>query len=74
MHIIFNTRGLTHILGDVSFLYLVIFAIYTISPFDFLPEALLGPVGLLDDGVVIAGMIRQVSLILYGFVRDERRR
>ncbi|MGH3735969.1 MAG: YkvA family protein [Micromonosporaceae bacterium] len=28
--------------------------LYVISPVDFVPELLLGPIGLLDDGVVIA--------------------
>ena len=39
-----------------------------------MPEALLGPLGLIDDGVMVAGIIRQMSSILYGFVREEERR
>ena len=48
--------------------------IYALSPVDFLPELALGPLGLLDDSLVMAGMVRQVSSILYGFVREEARR
>jgi uncharacterized membrane protein YkvA (DUF1232 family) len=51
----------------------ILFALYAFSPVDLLPEAVLGPIGLLDDGIVVAGMIRQVSSILYGFVREEGR-
>ena len=34
----------------------------------------MGPIGLIDDGVAVAGMIEQISSILYGFVREEHRR
>lgn len=39
-----------------------------------LPEAVLGPFGLIDDGVAIAGLLRQVSVLLYSFIREESRR
>lgn len=67
---LFTVNGLNYVLGDDRLKYLILFAIYTFFPYDFLPEALLGPIGLIDDGVVVAGMIRQISSILYGFVRQ----
>lgn len=70
--ILFSSSGLNYILRDSRLKYLILFAIYTFSPFDLIPEAILGPLGLLDDGIAVAGIIRQVSSILYGFVRQER--
>ena len=66
---LFTVNGLNYILGDYRIKYLILLAIYAFSPFDLLPEAIIGPAGLIDDGVVIANMIRQMSAILYGFVR-----
>ena len=68
--ILFSSSGLNYILRDSRLKYLVLFAIYTFSPFDLIPEVILGPLGLLDDGIAVAGIIRQVSSILYGFVRQ----
>jgi uncharacterized membrane protein YkvA (DUF1232 family) len=48
----------------------LLLAIYVLSPFDILPEGILGPIGLFDDGIVMAGLLRQVSAVLYGFVRQ----
>jgi uncharacterized membrane protein YkvA (DUF1232 family) len=72
--LLFSQNGLNYLLGDAHLKYLIMLAIYTFSPFDLLPEAILGPIGLIDDGVAVASMIRQVSSILYGFVRSEGRR
>ncbi len=69
--ILFTSSGLQYLLGDSRLKYVILYAIYTFSPIDLLPEAFLGPIGLLDDGMVVAGMIRQISSILYGFVREE---
>jgi uncharacterized membrane protein YkvA (DUF1232 family) len=38
---------------------LLLAAVYIISPFDLLPEALLGPIGYLDDLGVLAWAIKQ---------------
>lgn len=46
----------------IKLIVLFLGAIYILSPIDFLPEALLGPVGLIDD--VIVGMI--VFLVVMG--------
>ena len=67
---LFTVNGLNYILGDDRLKYLILLAIYLFSPFDLLPEAIIGPIGLLDDSFAVAGMIRQVSAILYGFVRE----
>ena len=40
--------------------YTVILILYLISPIDILPEAILGPIGLIDDGAAIAVFLRQV--------------
>ena len=41
--------------GPVKCILMMIFLIYIISPIDFLPEILLGPIGLIDDlGAVFA--------------------
>ena len=47
--------------------------IYTISPIDILPEAILGPIGLLDDSVVMMNIVRQFSGLLINFVGEEGR-
>ena len=67
--VLFTSSGLQYLLGDSRLKYVILYAIYTFSPIDILPEAILGPIGLLDDGMVVAGMLRQISSILYGFVR-----
>ena len=33
--------------------------VYTLSPFDLLPEAILGPIGLIDDSAVLMNIVRQ---------------
>lgn len=58
-------------LSDPRFKYVILLAIYTLSPFDVLPEAVLGPLGLLDDGIAVAALLRQISTLLYGYMRAE---
>ena len=41
----------------VSWLLAIFCGIYCLSPFDILPEALMGPFGLLDDGGALIGGI-----------------
>lgn len=72
--ILFSARGISYVLSDSRLKTLILMVIYALSPVDFLPELALGPLGLLDDSLVMAGMVRQVSSILYGFVREEARR
>ena len=45
--------------------------VYTLSPFDLLPEALLGPIGLVDDSAVLMNIVRQFGGLMVEFFRDE---
>ena len=72
--LLFSENGIRFILTDARFKYVILLIIYALSPFDLLPEAVLGPFGLIDDGVAIAGLLRQVSVLLYSFIREESRR
>lgn len=45
--------------------------LYTLSPIDILPEAFLGPIGLLDDSFVLANIVRQFSGLMVNFVGEE---
>jgi|GEM_PF-6854835 len=36
---------------------LILSALYIFSPIDFIPEALVGPFGLIDDAVVLVGLL-----------------
>lgn len=39
-------------------------AAYIISPVDLLPEVFLGPVGLIDDGVVVTVLVTELAAIV----------
>jgi uncharacterized membrane protein YkvA (DUF1232 family) len=56
-------------------LVLVLALVYLISPFDVLPEALLGPIGLTDDlaalGVLLS-LVRRIRLRLPDAARQHR--
>jgi uncharacterized membrane protein YkvA (DUF1232 family) len=43
-------------------------ALYLVSPIDLVPEAILGPLGLVDD----AGVVAAVVLFVYKLVRARR--
>jgi uncharacterized membrane protein YkvA (DUF1232 family) len=45
--------------------------VYIVSPLDILPEALLGPIGLLDDSLVMVNLVQQFSGLLVNFVGEE---
>jgi uncharacterized membrane protein YkvA (DUF1232 family) len=46
----------------VGWLFAIFCAIYCISPIDFLPEAFLGPFGLVDDvGAAVAGVMSAMA-------------
>ena len=63
--------GIRYLLTDPRIKFLLMMIVYTLSPFDLIPEALLGPIGLLDDSLVFANIIRQVSGIIINFVGQE---
>lgn len=48
--------------------------IYTLSPFDLLPEVLLGPLGLADDSLVLMNILRQVSGLMINYAGEEANR
>jgi uncharacterized membrane protein YkvA (DUF1232 family) len=43
--------------GSARFMMMGLATLYVVSPIDALPEVLLGPLGLLDDGVVVAWIV-----------------
>lgn len=44
---------------------LIAAVIYILSPFDLLPEAILGPIGFIDDAVVIGFVLLTIANISY---------
>lgn len=66
---LFSNNGLRYLLSDQRLKYILLLAIYALSPIDILPEAILGPLGLIDDGIAVSGLIRMVSTVLYGYLR-----
>ena len=52
-------------------LYTVFLIIYLISPFDILPEAVLGPIGLIDDATAIAVYLRQILVRYVGHLASQ---
>lgn len=48
--------------------------VYLVSPLDALPEALLGPLGLLDDAVVVAWLAAGLVTVTEDFLGWESRR
>ena len=44
---------------------------YTLSPIDFLPEMLLGPIGLIDDGMATLAIVRGFANLMVDFIRSE---
>ncbi|EIJ69166.1 DUF1232 domain-containing protein [Pasteurella bettyae] len=47
-------------MNKAKLLKIVIILIYLLSPFDILPEALLDPLGLVDDAAAIALLIKTI--------------
>ena len=64
--------GIRYLLTNSRVKIILLMVIYTLSPFDVLPEVILGPLGLADDSLVLMGMLRQVSGLLINFVGEER--
>ena len=60
--------GIRYLLTNSRVKIILLMVIYTLSPFDILPEMILGPLGLADDSLVLMGMLRQVSGLLVNFV------
>lgn len=64
-----SERGIPFLLTNSRIKYILLMIIYALSPVDLIPEAILGPLGLVDDSVVILNIFRQVSRVLGDFVR-----
>ena len=58
-------------LTNIRMKFILMMLIYKLSPVDLLPEALLGPIGLIDDSVVMMNIVRQFSGLLINFVGEE---
>jgi len=63
-------RSLTRGMGKL--LILVIMVLYVISPVDLLPEAVLGPIGLIDDLAVIIFGVSFLGFDLFKGMRQKR--
>ena len=72
--ILLSSEGLQYIVDSQRVKAILLMAIYMLSPVDILPEALLGPIGLVDDGAVLMTFLRELTMLLIGFVRDEGHR
>lgn len=66
--------GIRFLLSNPRVKIILFMVIYTLSPFDLLPEVILGPLGLADDSLVFINILRQVSGLLINFTGDERNR
>ena len=53
-----NSRTATMTMNKTKLIKIAIILIYLFSPIDILPEAVLGPLGLVDDAAAIALLIR----------------
>lgn len=51
--------------------FIIMMILYTLSPIDILPEAILGPIGLIDDSFVLMNIARQFGGLLVNFVSQE---
>lgn len=47
--------------------------LYILSPFDLLPEAILGPIGLIDDAAMVGFVILTIANISYSLLRNLNR-
>lgn len=66
--------GIKFLITNPRVKVILVMLIYTLSPFDLLPEALLGPIGLFDDGFVILNLFKEVSALMISFSREQEMR
>lgn len=67
-------EGIRFLLTNPRIKFILMMVIYTLSPVDILPEAILGPIGLVDDSLVMMNIVRQFSGLLVNFVGQEGQR
>jgi uncharacterized membrane protein YkvA (DUF1232 family) len=63
--------GFMYMFASPRIKIMVAMLLYIILPFDILPEAFLGPIGFLDDSVVLFIFIRQLFGLLVNFMQEE---
>jgi uncharacterized membrane protein YkvA (DUF1232 family) len=68
---LFSLEGISYLVNNPRVKVILMMVVYMISPIDLLPEALLGPIGLVDDSLVMVNLVRQVSGLLINFVGQE---
>lgn len=59
------------IFGRVFLAIFPFLVLYIISPLDLIPEVILGPLGLLDDGAILIGLFLIIRLA-YSFYNEKR--
>ena len=69
--IMLSQDGIRYLLTNPRVKIILMMIVYTLSPIDLLPEAVLGPIGLLDDSAVVLNIVRQFSGMLVNFVSEE---
>ena len=72
--ILLTQDGLRFLLTNPRVKFILMMVVYTLSPFDLLPEAILGPIGLIDDSAVAMNIVRQFSGLFVDFLRQEPER
>lgn len=55
------------------FFYLIFGIIYLLSPFDLIPEILLGAFGMVDDILVIGYVVVAISSVVYNTMVERNR-
>lgn len=69
-----SSDGVRFLLTNPRVKVILVMLIYALSPFDILPEAFLGPFGLLDDSFVVLNIFREVSGLMIAYTQEETRR
>lgn len=67
---LFTVRGLILLYRLHILFILFLFVVYLLSPFDLLPEAVFGVLGLLDDVIILLGVIVYISIVYRGYVAN----
>jgi uncharacterized membrane protein YkvA (DUF1232 family) len=69
--LLITVEGLQFMLAHPRVKVMLLMLVYMVSPVDLLPEVLLGPLGLLDDSLVMISFASQFSGLLVNFVGQE---
>lgn len=55
--ILLTQDGIRYLISNSRIKFVFMMILYALSPLDLLPEAVLGPVGLLDDSMVLLNIV-----------------